>query len=618
MKQSARSRSASNMGTATIEKRGLVRKRVANGGRAKRMLSVWMVFPFVLAGLSQQVGAGEGPCDIYKSAGTPCVAAHSTVRALYGAYAGNLYQVRRASDNATKDIPVLSAGGFVDISVQDKFCSGTTCLISNLYDQTSNHNDLVKSPKAYWLKDGGNEANASDGSIQVSGHNAHGIYVSSWSNIAYRNNTTKGVATGNQAEAMYMVVDGKRFSDQCCFDYGNGETSGNDDGNGTMEALYWGTDVGWGGYGQGSGPWVAADLENGMFKGNAGGWGYGDSHKTPWATSQSVVANFATAILRGPSDNTFALKAGDAQSGKLVTMWDSVRPMPGYSPKTLQGAIILGTGGDGSPGGAGTFFEGAMTIGVPSNATDDAIQANIVAAGYGSSKPTVTVPAHRDSVFDGGFGQDALGWTFNVWEGGAKGSVVNGEYKIEIDSVGMNNSGIQLVQNGIILQEGKSYQVKFDAYASAKRSLEANVEQDTSPWTSYLPALQSFDLTTTKTTYSYAFTMTNPTDSNGRIGFNAGASTESVFLDNVSIKEVATGVSARAGVVTGGLRWSAGVLVLPMTESGKLQIVDAKGRSRIFDLVEGRASTGPLPAGIYQARLLGGMPGNLQRFTVLP
>ena len=43
--------------------------------------------------------AGTGPCDIYAAGGTPCVAAHSTVRALFGSYNGNPYQVRRSSDN---------------------------------------------------------------------------------------------------------------------------------------------------------------------------------------------------------------------------------------------------------------------------------------------------------------------------------------------------------------------------------------------------------------------------------------------------------------------------------------------------------------------------------------
>lgn len=324
-----------------------------------------------------------GPCDIYADAKTPCVAAHSMVRALYGDYAGNLYQVRR-KDNTTKDIPVLSPGGYADVSVQEKFCAGTTCTISILYDQTANHNDLKKSPKAYWLKDGGTEADASKGKILVDGHTVYGIYVTGYGgNTAYRNNATKGVATGNQAESMYAIVDGKRYSNQCCFDYGNAEKSGNDDGNGTMEAIYWGTDVGWGGYGQGSGPWIAADLENGMFKGNAGGWQYGDTHKTPWPTAKSVVANFATLVLKGPSDNTFKIKAGDSQKGTLTTMWDGSRPSPGYSPKKLDGAIVLGTGGDGSPGGTGTFYEGAMTIGNPSDAVDEQIQANIVNIGFG-------------------------------------------------------------------------------------------------------------------------------------------------------------------------------------------------------------------------------------------
>jgi len=302
------------------------------------------------------------------------------VRALYASYSGPLYQVRRASDKATKDVPVLAAGSFVDVAVQDTFCSGTTCTISVLYDQSPKKNDLVKSPVAHWLPNGGVEANAANAKITVSGHTAHGIYVTANSNVAYRNNSTKGVAKGDEPEAMYMLVDGKRFNDSCCFDYGNAETSGNDDGNGTMEAVYWGSDITWGGKGEGSGPWVAADLENGVFKGNKGGW-QSQSLSTP--SAKSVIAQYASAMLKGPSGNHFTLKAGSAQSGPLTTMWDGTRPSSGYSPKKLQGAIILGTGGDGSNTGTGTFFEGAITAGVPSDSVDDAVQANIVAAGYG-------------------------------------------------------------------------------------------------------------------------------------------------------------------------------------------------------------------------------------------
>jgi hypothetical protein len=54
-----------------------------------------------------------------------------------------------------------------------------------------------------------------------------------------------------------------------------------------------------------------------------------------------------------------------------------------------QGAIVLGSGGDcckpsgGANLSAGTFYEGCIVTGYPADATEDALQANIVAAGYG-------------------------------------------------------------------------------------------------------------------------------------------------------------------------------------------------------------------------------------------
>jgi len=47
-----------------------------------------------------------------------------------------------------------------------------------------------------------------------------------------------------------------------------------------------------------------------------------------------------------------------------------------------EGAVILGTGGDNSNESDGSFFEGVITAGYPSDATDNAVQANIVAVGY--------------------------------------------------------------------------------------------------------------------------------------------------------------------------------------------------------------------------------------------
>jgi hypothetical protein len=320
-------------------------------------------------------GSSGGPCDIYAAANTPCVSAHSTVRALYGSYAGPLYQVRKSA-GGTQDIPVDGPGGFVKISVQDSFCSGTTCTISVIYDQSPNKNDLVKSPAALWLPNGGLEASATQGKITISGHTAYGVYVDNSggsTGVGYRNNACKGLAKGDEPESMYMVVDGKRFNQWCCFDYGNAETNGSDAGNATMECLYWGNSTQWT-RGSGSGPWMAADLENGMFECDS---------STSCPTNTSVTGmTYVVGFLKGPSGNTMGIKAGNAQSGKLETKFDGKRPA-GYSPMKKQGAIILGTGGDGSNNAKGTFFEGVITSGNPPDAVDDAVQANIVAAGYG-------------------------------------------------------------------------------------------------------------------------------------------------------------------------------------------------------------------------------------------
>ncbi|WP_374196063.1 arabinofuranosidase catalytic domain-containing protein [Streptomyces sp. TS71-3] len=40
-------------------------------------------------------------------------------------------------------------------------------------------------------------------------------------------------------------------------------------------------------------------------------------------------------------------------------------------------------GGDNSNGSAGTFYEGVMTSGYPSDSTENAVQSSITSAGYG-------------------------------------------------------------------------------------------------------------------------------------------------------------------------------------------------------------------------------------------
>jgi hypothetical protein len=339
----------------------------------KALLAAGTIVALVAALLIGTAGTSQAatslPCDIYAAAGTPCVAAHSTVRALFAAYSGSLYQVKRASDSTTDNIGTLTAGGYANAAAQDTFCANTTCVITEIYDQTSEHNNLtIQGPGGNGGQDVGAIANALP--VTVGGHSVYGVYVTP--GVGYRNNSTTGIATGSQPQGEYMVAAGTHVNSGCCFDYGNAETSGTDTGNGHMDAINFGTEC-WFSPCTGSGPWVQADLENGLFAG-------GNGSDTSNLGNSSA---FVTALLKNNGTTTYAIKGGNSQSGSLTTWYNGSLPtIGGYIPMHQEGAIILGTGGDNSNSSAGSFFEGVMTSGYPTDAADDAVQANIVSVGY--------------------------------------------------------------------------------------------------------------------------------------------------------------------------------------------------------------------------------------------
>jgi hypothetical protein len=213
--------------------------------------------------------------------------------------------------------------------------------------------------------------------------------------MGYRDNHTSGVAVNGQPEGMYMVASGTHVNNMCCFDYGNAETNNLDNGNGHMDAVYLGT------WCQlppcnGRGPWVMADMENGLFQSNTGG------SQNPSNTGMPLP--YVTGMVKNNGQNHFSLRQGNAQTGPLTTTYSGPNPTnrPGYTPMHQEGAIVLGTGGDNSNYAVGSFFEGVMTAGVPTDSADDAVQANIVAAGYGSNTGTTTGGTSTGGTTTGG------------------------------------------------------------------------------------------------------------------------------------------------------------------------------------------------------------------------
>ncbi len=75
--------------------------------------------------------------------GLPASAAAFALRRLSGSYTGPLVRVRRASDGTQKDIPATVAGN-LDTTALATFCSGTSCFVSTLYDQSGNAQDAVQ------------------------------------------------------------------------------------------------------------------------------------------------------------------------------------------------------------------------------------------------------------------------------------------------------------------------------------------------------------------------------------------------------------------------------------------------------------------------------------------
>lgn len=319
----------------------------------------------------------EGPCDIYEANGTPCVTAHSTVRRLNSKYNGPLYQLMRDKDGATLDVG-FTKDGYADVEAHEAFTKGELCYISVIYDQSGMGNDLFQAAPGTFkgpAKGDFNTISLSDmAPIIVNGHKAYGVYI--MPGMGYRNNNARGLAIADEPEGIYSVVDGTHFSNGCCFDYGNASTNGVAVGTGTMETTYYGTATAWG-RGNDEGPWIMVDMEAGLFSGY-----HHKQNDVPAITDWRFVSIF----VNGGGGNQWDLRGGDATKEGLTTYYSGVRPhtpeRSDYFPMDKRGGLLLGNGGDNGNGSAGTFYEGVMTFGYPTDAAIEAVQKNIAAQKY--------------------------------------------------------------------------------------------------------------------------------------------------------------------------------------------------------------------------------------------
>jgi hypothetical protein len=243
---------------------------------------------------------------------------------------------------------------------------------------------------------------------------------------------------------------GSHVNSGCCFDYGNAETNNRDNGNGHMDAVYFGT-LCWFGPCSGSGPWVQADLENGLFSGGNG--------NNP--NNHGNNSAFVTALVKNNGTTTYAIKGGNANSGGLTTWYNGSLPTQGgYMPMHQEGAIILGVGGDNSNSSAGSFFEGVMTAGYPTDAADNAVQANIVSVGYapasgGGTTGPIVAGDNGAKCVDNNNGSGTPGNKVQMWDcdgnTSAQNWTVNSNGTLTIDGGCMDITGARTA-NGTLIE----------------------------------------------------------------------------------------------------------------------------------------------------------------------
>ncbi|TYS17177.1 family 16 glycosylhydrolase [Rossellomorea vietnamensis] len=168
-------------------------------------------------------------------------------------------------------------------------------------------------------------------------------------------------------------------------------------------------------------------------------------------------------------------------------------------------------------------------------------------------------------IYNGTFdqGTERMGyWEFKTDESADAtsyiGSAVN-ERRFEalINNGGNNKNSVQLVQNGLNLENEKPYQLTFEASAEAEREIQVEVTSSNAE----VIHEETVNLTPETKEYTLEFTNTVATDNQSELHFNLGGNPSDVYIDNVFLKrlplEQVDGNLVKNGIFDGLANWRA-------------------------------------------------------------
>jgi len=158
---------------------------------------------------------------------------------------------------------------------------------------------------------------------------------------------------------------------------------------------------------------------------------------------------------------------------------------------------------------------------------------------------------------------------------------------IDVPYASENFWDIAVKQAGFVYEQGKQYQVTFNAKAEADRSIQIKAGKSGTPYTTY--HIEKIYLTTLLEPHTFTFTMDNTTDRNGYFEYFLGESDTNVFLSDISLVEISCS-NLRENEPSSRLNEAINVYPNPAKEllHIKLNLADteshSKGNISLFDL----------------------------------
>lgn len=117
----------------------------------------------------------------------------------------------------------------------------------------------------------------------------------------------------------------------------------------------------------------------------------------------------------------------------------------------------------------------------------------------------------------------------------ASPSITDEIFNMEITNGGDANWNIQLIQSDLNIEQGKTYSVSLSASSDNTRTIDVDISENGGSYATY--GTKNFSITQNMQTYSYVFTMNNPTNPIARFVVNMGNSANDVSVDNIVVKE---------------------------------------------------------------------------------